>query len=69
MFYVNHEELQKWRAVPHDAKNVPPYTGLLDAVERKLRLHPLIEYGGDEQRLLAERSACRVNAPRGRILV
>jgi hypothetical protein len=29
----------------------------------------LIEYGVDDQRLLAERSACRVNAPRGRVLV
>jgi hypothetical protein len=69
MFYINHEEMQKWRAVPHDAKNVPPYTGLLDAVERKLRAHPLIEFGGDEKRLLAERAACRVNAPQGRVLV
>jgi hypothetical protein len=31
-------------------------------------LYPLIEYGGDEQRLLAERSACHVNAPRRRAI-
>jgi hypothetical protein len=42
---------------------------LLDAIEIKLRSYPLIEYGEDERRLLAERSACLVNAPRGRILL
>ena len=43
-------------------------SGLLDAIEGKPRLYPLIEYGGDEQRLLAERFACRFNAPRGRAI-
>jgi hypothetical protein len=69
MFYVNREELEKWRNLRQDDKDSPPFTGLLDAVEGKLRSHPLIEYGLDNQRLLAERSACRVNAPRGRVLV
>jgi len=69
MFYVNPEDLQKWATLKQETKETPPFTGLLDAVERKLRLHPLIEFGSNEQRLLAERSACLVNAPSGRVLV
>jgi hypothetical protein len=68
MFYVNRDELEKWRNLRQDDKDLPPFTGLLDAVEGKLRSHPLIEFGIDEQRLIGERSACRVNAPRGRVL-
>lgn len=67
MFYVNRDELEKWQNMRQENKDTPPFTGPLDAVERKLRLHPLIELGIDEQRLLAERSACRVNAPSGRV--
>jgi hypothetical protein len=69
MFYVNQEELKNWRNLRQDDKDLPPFAGLLDAIEGKLRSHPLIEFGNDEQRVVAERSACRVNAPRGRVLV
>ncbi len=69
MFYVNSADLQKWAAIKQETKETPPFTSLLDAVERKLRLHPLIEFGSTEQRLVAERSACLVNAPSGRVLV
>ncbi len=48
---------------------VPPFGDLLDAVESKLRRHPLIEFAGGDRRLLAERSACLVNAPQGRVRV
>ena len=68
MFYVNGEELQGWRNMRQQKKDEPPFTGLLDAVESKLRRYPLIEFGADEQRLLAERGACRVNAPQGRVI-
>ena len=68
MFYVNRAELQNWRSLQQEKKDTPPFAGLLDAVEGKLRSHPLIEFGEDEPRLRAERSACLVNAPRGRVL-
>ena len=45
-----------------------PFTGLLDGIERKLRRHPLIEYGHDASRLVRERATCRVNAPNGRVM-
>jgi hypothetical protein len=69
MFCVNRDELEKWRTRRQDDKDSPPFTGLLDAVEGKLRSYPLIEYGADDQKLRAERSACRGNALRGRVLV
>lgn len=69
MFYVNQDELADWQAIRQDSKDMPPFTGLLDAIERKLRSHPLIEFGGDEERLVAERAACLVNAPRGRVSI
>jgi hypothetical protein len=68
MFYVNTAELARWDGIRQDQKDVPPFTPLLDAIERKLRLNPLIEFGDDERRLVAERASCRVNAPRGRVL-
>lgn len=68
MFYVNPDELRKWQDMRREKNEEPPFTGLLDAVEAKLRRHPLIEFGSGEQRLLAERSACLVNAPQGRVL-
>lgn len=69
MFYVNQDELTEWQAIRQDSKDTPPFTGLLDSIERKLRSHPLIEFGGDEERLVAERAACLVNAPRGRVSI
>lgn len=69
MFYVNPSELEKWTQMQRATGDPPPFTGLLDGVERKLRMHPLIEFGGSEERLRAERAACRVNAPQGRVIV
>ena len=69
MFYINGAELLKWQSMRQENRDTPPYTGLLDAVENKLRAHPLVEFGLDEQRLLAERATCRVNAPQGRVMI
>lgn len=69
MFFVNQEELARWRAMRQQQEEAPPFTGLLDAIERKLRTYPLIEYGPGDAKILAERAACRVNAPQGRVLV
>jgi hypothetical protein len=67
MFYVNRDAMKKWKGLRQDDKDTPPFTGLLDAIEGKLRSHPLIEYDG-EQKIVSERAACRVNAPRGRVV-
>jgi hypothetical protein len=69
LFYIDPAELERYAAMRdagHD--EATPFTGLLDGMERKLRRHPLIEYGRDEARLLRERAACRVNAPNGRVI-
>lgn len=67
MFYVHDDELARWKRMR--TKDEPPYTGTLDLIEGKLRRHPLIEYGTDPARLAAERAACRINAPKGRVMV
>lgn len=67
MFYVNRDQLRAWQTRP-GPQAAPPFSDLLDAVEAKLRLHPLREFGDGEERLRAERAACRVNAPQGRVL-
>jgi hypothetical protein len=67
MFYVHENEMEFWRK--QRGKEEPPYTGVLDAIEDKLRRHPLIEYGRAPERLAAERAACRINAPKGRVLL
>ncbi len=69
MFYVNRDELGTWQTLRRQKQEVPPFTDLLDAIESKLRLHPLIEFGGDDRRIAAERAACLVNAPQGRVLI
>jgi hypothetical protein len=57
-----------WQARKGAGKEQPPFTQMLDAIESKIRRLPLIEYGTGEERLLAERAACRINAPSGRIM-
>jgi hypothetical protein len=69
MFYVDRAEAAGWRELTRSIKEAPPFTAILDAIERKLRRHPLIEYGRDEARLQRERAACRINAPQGRVMV
>jgi len=68
MFYVHRGELAAWRDARRGAPETPPFTDVLDAIERKLRAFPLIEFGVDEVRLRDERRSCRVNAPQGRVL-
>jgi hypothetical protein len=69
MFYVNGEYMRKWYQARAQAKDEPPFNVLRDAIEEKLRAYPLKEFEGSEARILAEREACLVNAPLGRILV
>jgi hypothetical protein len=68
MFYVNKPELSRWTQMRADSKDDPPFVGIRDAVEDKLRRHPLIEYGPSEERLMAERAECQINAPQGRVI-
>jgi hypothetical protein len=68
MFYVNKPELQRWTLARADGRDDPPFEGIREAIEDKLRRHPLIEYGPSEERLLAERAACQINAPQGRVI-
>jgi hypothetical protein len=65
-FYINPVALDNWRATPN--KGGPPFTALLDAVERKLIETPLIEYDQGSKSLQAHRRACLVNAPQGRVM-
>lgn len=69
MFYVNNDELEQWREVRKGSEERAPFTDLLDAIERKLRTYPMRAMRGGEQRILAERAACLVNAPRGRVMI
>jgi len=68
MFYIHPAEFRKWRELRQKKKDEPPFTGLLDSIESKLRRYSLIEFGDDDARLLKERRECRVNAPQGRVL-
>lgn len=68
MFYVDKASLQEWQQMRQRRSEEPPFGDLLDAIERKVRRFSLIEYAGGEERLRTERSACRVNAPQGRVL-
>ena len=69
MFYLDPTALVHYAAMRNAGlDNGPPFDGLLDGIERKLRLHPLIEYGDDGLRLLGERGECLVNAPNGRVV-
>ena len=69
MFYIDPAGLERYAAM-RDANrdDAAPFAGFRDEIERKLRQHPLIEYGPDEARLLHERAACLINAPNGRVV-
>lgn len=69
MFYVNDEEFQVWRALRVADGDSPPFDGIREAIESKLRRHPLIEYGLDDDKIKAERQQCLVNAPQGRVML
>lgn len=66
LFYVNDEEFSRWRPIALEGDE-PPFDGLKDCIEAKLKKYPLIEYGDDPKRIAQEREACLVNAPRGRV--
>ncbi|MEE9345698.1 MAG: hypothetical protein V3U88_08835 [Methylococcales bacterium] len=68
MFYIHPAEFKKWRSIRKDARDKPPFTGLLDMIQEQLTRYPLIEYGHDANRFLEERSDCLVNAPQGRVM-
>lgn len=70
MFLISDAEHQEWlRLKNKDApKEEPPFDGMKDAIENKIRRYPLIEYGLSEDRLKAERNACLINAPSGRVM-
>ena len=68
MFYVNSNELENWQKIQREMEDVPPFTRLLDAIERKVMLYPLIELGNDEEHIFIERSSCLVNSPQGRVI-
>lgn len=67
MFLVEPEELSRWKRLRRNEDT--PYAGILQAIDEKLQRLPLIEYGEDPARRQAEREACRINAPKGRVLV
>lgn len=68
MFYVQPAALESWRERRRAVPESPPFDQVRDAVAGKLRSHPLKEFGGSDARIAAERAACLVNAPHGRVL-
>lgn len=66
MFYVQSDEMKNWKRIHNYDK--PPFNRVLDVIESKLHSHPLIEYGADPTRIAAERAACRINRPNGRVV-
>ena len=66
MFYISQAERENWAQARN--KDTPPYAGLKDAIEQKLRTYPLLEYRDGEPKLIAEREDCKVNAPKGRVI-
>jgi len=68
MFYLNNAYHEKYFRARQQYKEEAPWPALCDTIEEKLRAYPLKEYEGSEERLLAERAACRVNAPLGRVM-
>jgi hypothetical protein len=69
MFYLNGACHEKYFRARQQQKEEAPWPALYDTLEERLRAYPLKEYEGSEERLLAERAGCRVNAPLGRVMV
>lgn len=67
MFYVSPAEQKIWQAAR--GVEAAPFDSIRDVIESKLGRYTLIEYGADPRRRRAERDACRINAPRGRIML
>lgn len=69
MFWINRDEMSRWNTLRQDQKDQAPFAGLLDSIDAKLRRFPLIEYASREGALESEKAACKVNAPRGRVML
>ncbi|MBO9602630.1 MAG: hypothetical protein J7496_09005 [Novosphingobium sp.] len=69
MFYTREKNARDWQEVTrNDLDRGPDFKATLDLVEEKLEAFPLIEYGADPARIARERAACRINAPKGRVI-
>lgn len=66
MFYVRDAQTELWKIARK--KDNEDFEGIKQCIEDKLLDHPLIEYGEDRDRILEERKACLINAPRGRVM-
>lgn len=69
MFYISPDELDRWQSIRKQERDLPPYTGLRDAIENKIRRFPLREYQDKSLDLPAVKSRCLVNAPQGRVML
>ena len=67
MFLVVPSEMERWRRLRTNEDK--PFDGILTAISEKMQRYPLLEYGTDPAIRDAERNACRINAPKGRVLV
>lgn len=69
MFYTRDADARAWQEVTRkNTDQGPEFTATLDLIQQKLLRHPLHEYGADPARIAAERAACRINAPKGRVI-
>jgi len=70
MFMMNATDQKHWHEVLKLKKDrAPDFDATLHLIEQKLARNPLIEYGTDPKDLEAARKACRINAPRGRVML
>jgi hypothetical protein len=70
MFYTRDQNARDWQELnKSNLDQGPDFKATLDLVEEKLRTYPLQEYGADPARIVQERTACRINAPKGRVLL
>lgn len=67
IFYISPSEFEFWKTQVLRQEE-PPFNAMKDLIAQKIQRHPLIEFGLDEDRLAAERLACRINAPSGRVM-
>lgn len=70
MFYTRDKNARDWQEVNRNNWDQgPDFTKTLDLIEEKLNEFPLQEYGADRERIAQARSVCRINAPKGRVIV
>lgn len=67
MFYISPSEFEFWKTQVLRQEE-PPFNAMKDLIAQKMQRHPLIEFGLDGDKLAAERLACRINAPSGRVM-